>query len=165
MNQQIQHRMPNPSTPWVALGILTIAGFVGYYYYTENQKKKEREGDVEKPEAQILPPSAWSVDPNQPVPPLEVEAGQLYKAVVTTPLTAPQDGAIPEYEISYLPNNAFNVLEVSQQILHDETHGLGAEVTITFIPKVAPDFEGDAFIILEAQVPAVFRSLSLRIPR
>jgi hypothetical protein len=165
MNQQIQHRMSNPASPWVALGLLAVAGFVGYRYYTENQKKKTERDGYEKPEAQILPPSAWSVDPNQSVPPMEVEAGQLYKAVVTTPLTAPQDGTIPEYEISYLPNNAFNVLEVSQQMLHDETHGLGAEVTITFIPKVAQDFEGDAFIILESQVPPVFRSLSLRIPR
>ena len=160
MTQQIQHRMSNPASPWVALGLLTVGGVVAYYFWMENEKKK-KEGEVETREPQVLPPSAWSVDPNVPPAPVEVEAGQLYKAVFTTPLTAPQDGEIPMYEIAYLPEGALNVLEVTQQILQDEVNGLGAEVTITFIPQVVPETQGDASII--ASTDHVFRGLSLSI--
>lgn len=157
MTQQIQHRMSNPASPWVALGLLTLGGFLAYRYYTDQQKKK-LEGEVEAPEAEILPPSAWSADPNQGLPPIEVEAGQLYKAVFTLPLGV--TGL--EQQIEYTPEGAFDVLDVLIQEIQDEAQTpVGSQVTITFIPKVVAETEGNASII--ASNDQVFRGLSLSV--
>ena len=156
--QQIQHRMSNPASPWVAVGLVAVVGFVGYYYWMENEKKK-KEGEAESREAVVIPASAWAVDPNEVPVPNEVEAGQLYKAVFTLPLV---DGAVPEYEIAYLPEGAFEVLEILTQEIQDENEApVGVQGTITFIPKVVAETQGIASIVVGND--NLFRGLTLNI--
>lgn len=164
MTMHIQHRLENQGyvVPPLVVGIGVAALIGGVAWWAMRAKESEEEADT-SPDVEIIPPANWNTDPNSGGLLNSLYSGQRYTAVMTGPLGP--NGEPADYEVSYIPGEAFDVHDVKFGVARDqEGNPMATEVKITFTPKRTTEDLTPALIRAEVPgAPQTWRQLHIEI--